>query len=127
MSCGSQQPNEDLARVNHVSPKNCTYPNIQQLPADEETRSCFTAPKGYRWCSCDYSALESRLGADIYNEKSMLEEFLHGSGDMHSLCAYMVYKKEIPRDTPIKDIKKKYPHYRKKVKPIELNCEDSYQ
>lgn len=25
--------------------------------------------------------LESRLGADIYNEKSMLDEFLHGSGD----------------------------------------------
>lgn len=26
MSCGSQQPNTDLAKVNHVSPKNCTYP-----------------------------------------------------------------------------------------------------
>lgn len=65
--------------------------------------------------------LESRLGADIYNEKSMLDEFLHGSGDMHSLCAYMVYKKEIPRDTPIKDIKHLYPQYRKAVKPIEFS------
>jgi DNA polymerase I-like protein with 3'-5' exonuclease and polymerase domains len=51
----------------------------------------------------------------------MLEEFLHGSGDMHSLCAYMVYKDEIPRDTPIKDIKKKYPHLRSAVKPIEFS------
>lgn len=67
--------------------------------------------------------LESRLGADIYNEKAMLDEFLHGSGDMHSLCAYMVYKKpgQIPRDTPIKDIKKLYPEYRKPVKPIEFS------
>lgn len=120
MSCGSQQPNTDLAKYKHLSPKDCTYPNIQQLPSDEVTRACFTAPKGYKWSSCDFSALESRLGADIYNEKSMLDEFLHGSGDMHSLCAYMVYKKEIPRDTPIKDIKKLYPHLRKAVKPIEF-------
>ena len=125
MSCGSQQPNTDLAKVNKVNPANCTYPNMQQLPADDATRGSFTAPLGYEWCSCDYSALESRLGADIYNEKSMLDEFLHGSGDMHSLCAYMVYKDDIPRDTPIKDIKKKYAHLRKAVKPIELNGEDS--
>ena len=121
MSCGSQQPNYELAKLNKVSPNNCTYPNMQQLPADEETRSCFTAPKGYLWDSCDFSALESRLGADIYNEKSMLDEFLHGSGDMHSLCAYMIYKEEIPRNTPIKDIKKLYSHLRKAVKPIEFS------
>lgn len=65
--------------------------------------------------------LESRLGADIYNEKSMLDEFLYGSGDMHSLCAYMVFKDKIPRDTPIKDIKKLYPEERSGVKPIEFS------
>ena len=120
MSCGSQQPNTDLAKYKKIPAKECTYPNIQQLPSDEVTRACFTAPEGYLWSSCDFSALESRLGADIYNEKSMLDEFLHGSGDMHSLCAYMVYKKEIPRDTPITDIKSKYPHLRKAVNPIEF-------
>lgn len=121
MSCGSQQPNTDLAKINNVKASECTYPNMQQLPHDAETRACFTAPEGYLWSSCDFSALESRLGADIYNEKSMLDEFLHGSGDMHSLCAYMVYKQEIPRDTPIKDIKKKYPNLRSAVKPIEFS------
>ena len=121
MSCGSQQQNTALAKLNHVKPSECTYPNMQQLPHDAETRACFTAPKGYLWSSCDFSALESRLGADIYNEQSMLDEFLHGSGDMHSLCAYMVYKEEIPRDTPIKEIKKKYPHLRSAVKPIEFS------
>lgn len=123
MSCGSQQPNTDLANVNKVPNKECTYPNMQQLPADDATRGSFTAPDGYEWCSCDFSALESRLGADIYNEPAMLKEFLEGSGDIHSLCAYMVYKKpgQIPRDTPIKDIKKLYPDYRKHVKPIEFS------
>ena len=121
MSCGSQQPNTDLAKYKQLKPTDCTYPNIQQLPHDAETRACFTAPEGYLWSSCDFSALASRLGADIYNEKSMLDEFLHGSGDMHSLCAYMVYKNEIPRDTPIKEIKKKYPHLRSAVKPIEFS------
>ena len=121
MSCGSQQQNDVLAKYKGISPARCTYPNMQQLPHDAETRACFTAPTGYLWSSCDFSALESRLGADIYNEQSMLDEFLHGSGDMHSLCAYMVYKDEIPRDTPIKDIKKKYPHLRSAVKPIEFS------
>ena len=64
--------------------------------------------------------IESRLGADIYNEKSMIDEFLTGSGDIHSLCAFKVYKDIIPRDTPIKDIKKLFPHQRKEVKSIEF-------
>lgn len=131
MSSGSKDNNNDLAKLKKlpINPtpiqkkagKACPYPNMQQLPADEITRSCFTAPKGFKWCSCDYSAIESRLGADIYQEKSMINEFLHGSGDMHSLCAYMVYTKEIPRDIPIKNIKDLYPHLRKEVKAVEFS------
>ena len=121
MSCGTDAPNVDLARYKQIPQSRCKYVNLQQLPSDEETRSCFVAEKGNNFISCDYSALESRLGADIYQEKSMIDEFLHGSGDIHSLCAYMVYKKEIPRDTPIKDIKKLYPELRKAVKPIEFS------
>ena len=56
MSCGSQQPNTDLAKYKKIPAKECTYPNIQQLPSDEVTRACFTAPEGYLWSSCDYSA-----------------------------------------------------------------------
>ena len=121
MSCGSKQPNTDLAHYKKLPESRCKYPNMQQLPKNQETRACFVAQEGNLFCSCDYSALESRLGADIYEEKSMIDEFLHGSGDMHSLCAYMVYQKEIPRDTPIKDIKKLYPHLRSAVKPIEFS------
>ena len=66
MSCGSEQNNSDLAKFKGLPPNpsakqkkeglGCSYPNMQQLPADEITRSCFTAPKGYKWSSCDYSA-----------------------------------------------------------------------
>ena len=121
MSCGSQKENVDLAKYKKIPSSQCTYPNIQQLPANDETRSCFVAEEGNSFCSCDFSALESRLGADIYNEKSMIDEFLYGSGDMHSLCAYMIYKDEIPRDTNIKDIKKLFPKLRKDVKSIEFS------
>ena len=131
MSCGSRDNNNDLAKYKGLpvnpSPKQkkegkaCPYPNMQQLPSDAVTRACFTSVKGNKWCSCDFSAIESRLGADIYQEKSMINEFLYSSGDMHSLCAYMVYTDIIPRDTPIKDIKKLYPHQRKEVKAIEFS------
>ena len=35
MSCGSQQPNTSLVKLNQVPQKSCTYPNMQPLPADE--------------------------------------------------------------------------------------------
>lgn len=119
MSCGSTQSNSDLANYKHISPSDCKYPNIQQLPSDDTTRSCFVPGEGNLMVSCDFSALESRLGADIYQEPAMLEEFLHGSGDMHSLCAKMVFSEEL-KDVEIKDIKRVRPDLRKKVKSVEF-------
>ena len=120
MSCGSQQSNEDLAKLNKIPAKECTFPNMQQLPADEQTRGAFTAPKGYEWCSCDFSALESRLGADIYNEKHMIDEFLYGSGDIHSLMALTFFEDQMEPGITTKEVKKKYPHLRKEAKSPEF-------
>ena len=59
MSCGSQQPNEDLAKLKKIPASECTYPNIQQLPADEDTRGAFTNQKPDTLiCSADFSALK---------------------------------------------------------------------
>lgn len=49
----------------------------------------------------------------------MIDEFLYGSGDMHSLCASMVFKKEL-EGIDVKDIKKKRPDLRSKVKSVEF-------
>ena len=91
MSCGSKQSNFDLAKANKVPPAKCTYPNLQQLPADEPTRSSFVAPEGYLMVSADFSAEESRLGADIYQDKEFIKEFLERSGDMHSMFAWAAF------------------------------------
>lgn len=131
ISCGNGEEsdsikiNPDLAKLkgfplktNNVELK-CGYPNIQTLPSDKETRACFTPKEGNVFCSCDWSAIESRLGADIYEEKAMIDEFLYGSGDMHSLVAKMVF--EELADVPVKDIKKLYPKLRSAAKPIEFS------
>lgn len=120
MSCGSRQKNSDLAKAKGIAPSRCGYPQLQNLPSDEITRSSFIPNTGNLMTSCDYSALESRLGADIYNEPEMLREFLEGSGDMHSLCAKLVFHEEL-KDISVGDIKDKRPDLRKKVKPIEFS------
>ena len=50
----------------------------------------------------------------------MIDEFLHGSGDIHSLMAKTFFEKEIGADTPTKEIKKKFPELRKKAKSPEF-------
>ena len=122
LSCGSKNPNTDLAKENGVAPKDCTYCNLQQLPADEPTRSSFVAPKDYLFVSADFSAEESRLGADIYQDKEFLKEFREGSGDTHNMFAWIVYNKEC-RELGCQnatEVKKKAPQWRKAVKGFEF-------
>lgn len=95
------------------------YVNLLNIPSDAETRACFVAEKGNKWISIDYSGQETYLMASIADDKAIIKELTEGSGDIHSLTAYMSYK-EIPRDTQIKDIKKKYHHYRQEAKGIEF-------
>ena len=122
LSCGSKASNTDLAKANKVNPKECTYPNLQQLPADEPTRSSFVAPKGYKFVSADFSAEESRLGADIYQDKEFLREFKEGSGDTHNMFAWIVYNDECMKlgCKDATEVKKKAPKWRKKVKGFEF-------
>lgn len=129
LSCGSNQPNKDLAKLKGIAPQRCKYPNIQQLPADDPTRGAFVAPDGYNFVSADFSAEESRLGADIYQDKEFLKEFTEGSGDTHSMFAWMVFRKECVACgcKSVADVKKLAPQWRKKVKSVELSYADSYQ
>lgn len=122
LSCGSNQPNTDLAKEKGIPPKDCTYPNLQQLPSDEQTRASFVAPNGSLFVSADFSAEESRLGADIYQDKAFLKEFTEGSGDTHNMFAWAVFKEQC-KACGCKDateVKKKAPQWRKKVKAVEF-------
>ena len=122
MSCGSKQSDDDLAKVKKLRPSECSFPNLQQLPADDATRGAFVSDKGNVFCSCDYSAMESYLGADIYNDIEFQNEFLYGSKDTHSLFAWMVFRKECEElgCTCVADVKSKAPQWRKAVKAVEF-------
>ena len=61
---------------------------------------------------------ESFIMASIANDKAMIHELMEGSGDLHSLTAFITFM-EIPRDTEIKDIKKLFPKLRQESKGIE--------
>ena len=122
LSCGSNQSNTDLAKAKGIPPKDCTYPNLQQLPSDEQTRASFVAPNGSLFVSADFSAEESRLGADIYQDKAFLKEFTEGSGDTHNMFAWAVFKEQC-KECGCQDateVKKKAPQWRKKVKAVEF-------
>ena len=95
------------------------YVNLLNLPANAETRACFVAERGNKWISIDYSGQETYLMASIANDEAIIEELTNGSGDIHSLTAYMSYS-EIPRDTSIKDIKKLFHNLRQEAKGIEF-------
>lgn len=96
-----------------------TEPNLQNLPHDAQTRACFVSDKGNRWISADYSGQESYLMASMANDEAMLDELINGSGDLHSLTAKMVFQ-QIPRDMPLKDIKKNFKDLRQEAKGYEF-------
>ena len=94
--------------------------NVQQIPRDSETRACFVAEEGNVWISEDYDSQESQILASVTNDPALLELYTTGCRDMHNLVAYMSYKKEIPRDTNVADIKKLFPELRQSAKGIEF-------
>lgn len=93
--------------------------NFLNIPADAETRACFIAEEGNKWISIDYAGQETYLMASLANDEAIIKELTEGSGDIHSLTAYMSFM-DIPRDTDIKDIKKLYHSRRQEAKGIEF-------
>ena len=79
--------------------------NIQNIPHDPETRACFISAPGNAWISADYQSQESRIIASVANDPAMLDLFINGSGDVHSLVAKMSYSQYIPSDLPVEEVK----------------------
>ena len=117
MSCGSNQPNNDLSTYKHLPSGSCKYVNIQQLPNDEETRAAFVAEKGFSLIDCDWSAAEARLAGDIYNDQAVKDIFLNDI-DSHSMYAKIFFKDDL-KDIDVKDIKKLRPDLRQRAKGPE--------
>ena len=78
----------------------CNKPNMQQIPATEEYRSCFSAPGGRKIVTCDYSQQELRLLASLSGDPKFIKMYEDGV-DLHSATASLMYN--IPIDQVPKD------------------------
>ena len=65
-------------------------PNMQQIPADNKYRNCFTAPDGWKYVSADYSSQELNVIAYGSKDPVWIEALKKGQ-DLHSTCAELVY------------------------------------
>ena len=65
-------------------------PNMQQIPADNRFRNCFTAPQGWSFVSSDYSSQELNVIAYGSNDPVWINALVKNQ-DLHSKCAELVY------------------------------------
>ena len=94
--------------------------NIQNLPRDTVTRSCFVAETGNKWLSLDFQSQESRILASVANDPAMLALYApEGCKDMHALVAKMAFS-HLLKDVPVEKIKKVRPDLRQKAKSVEF-------
>ena len=90
------------------------YLNFQNIPSDEETRSCFVAEEGNVLIGCDYTGQEQIVLVNKCLDPSLLEFYDKGLGDMHSFVASKMYD-ELD-GLSLDEIKKKHKDKRQSAK-----------
>jgi DNA polymerase I-like protein with 3'-5' exonuclease and polymerase domains len=68
-------------------------PNMQQIPASNRFRNCFTAPEGWSFVSADYASQELNVIAFGSDDPVWMKALKQGQ-DLHSTCAELVYGKD---------------------------------
>jgi DNA polymerase-1 len=68
----------------------CTNPNIQQIPHEDEFRSCFVAEQGNVLVISDYSQVELRILAEVSGDPAFVGAFQRGE-DLHRVTAATMY------------------------------------
>ncbi len=76
--------------ANEICVHNCSKPNIQQIPHEEEYRRCFRAPAGRKLITADYSQVELRILAEFSGDENFIKAFLSGE-DFHTTAAAQVF------------------------------------
>jgi DNA polymerase-1 len=74
--------------------------NCQNLPRTKkkdpksvDVRKALIAHDGYKIVTIDYSGEELRIAANLSKEEKWINEFLHGTGDLHTITAKIIYNK----------------------------------
>ncbi|MDN5696713.1 MAG: bifunctional 3'-5' exonuclease/DNA polymerase [Rubrobacter sp.] len=78
----------------------CSNPNVQQIPHEDEFRSCFVAEEGNTLVIADYSQIELRILAEVSEDAGFVEAFQNGD-DLHSVTAatmFGVAKEEVDKE-----------------------------
>src|SRR5918992_1399651 len=78
----------------------CTSPNIQQVPHEDEFRSCFVSEQGNTLVIADYSQIELRVLAEVSGDPAFVRAFQEGE-DLHRVTAatmFGVEDEEVTRD-----------------------------
>jgi len=68
----------------------CTSPNIQQIPHEDEFRSCFVAGQGNILVIADYSQIELRILAEVSDDPAFVRAFREGD-DLHRVTAATMF------------------------------------
>ena len=88
--------------------------NFQNIPSDEETRSCFVAEEGNILVGCDYTGQEQIVLVNKCLDDNLLEFYDKDLGDMHSFVASKMYEELDGLD--LNEIKKKHKDKRQSAK-----------
>lgn len=85
----------------------CKNPNLQQIPHHDikyskMIRSIFKIPDDYVWDEKDAAGLQLRIGAALSGDPQMKRVFTELGGDMHSMTAVAVLKRDVSLEEFIK-------------------------
>lgn len=78
----------------------CKNPNMQNIPASSEYRSCFEAESGNKFITIDYSQQEYRIIGEFTGEQAIIDAYRAGK-DMHIVTASLV--NSVPIDQVTKE------------------------
>jgi DNA polymerase-1 len=80
----------------------CSNPNLQQIPATLEYRSCFIAAPGNKLITADYSQIELRILAELSQDSEFIKAFESGE-DLHKATASNMFG--VPIDQITKEMR----------------------
>jgi len=66
---------------------------IHGIPGTSALRTAFIARPGFTMVKADYAGEELRIVTNLSNEPVWIKEFIHGSGDLHSITARAFFNK----------------------------------
>ena len=82
----------------------CNKPNLQNIKADSDYRSAFTASPGYKLITADYSGCELRIIAEFSEDPVWTKAFKKGE-DVHSIVASLLFDCEVTKNNENKHLR----------------------